>query len=93
VNVAEEPLFALAQALAYLARQVVRTSQRRVRRQLPSTIDVKTFFTFLFYFGHVFTFLNVFLFSKRFFIFLKNDGKVQSGKQVNKTHFQKTATK
>ena len=39
---------------------------------------------FFFYFGHVF---------KRFFIFqtffiLKNVGKVQSGKQVNKKHFQ-----
>jgi len=30
-------------------------------------IDVKTFFTF-FYFGHLFTFLTFFLFSKRFFI-------------------------
>jgi len=34
-----------------------------------------------------FTFYNVFLFSKRFFIF-KNVGKVQSGKQINKKHFQ-----
>jgi len=32
--------------------------------------DVKTVFTF-FYFGHVFTFCNVFLFSRRFFIFKK----------------------
>jgi len=38
-------------------------------------------------FGHVFTFFNVFLFSKRFFI-LKNVGKVLSGKQINKKHFQ-----
>jgi len=30
---------------------------------------------------------NVFLFSKRF-LFLKNVGKVQSGKQINKKHFQ-----
>jgi len=37
-----------------------------------SGIDVKTVF-------------NVFLFSKRFF---KNVGKVHSGKQVNKKHFQ-----
>ena len=36
------------------------------------------------YFGHVF---YVFLFSKRFFI-LKNVGKVQSGKQINKKHFE-----
>jgi len=32
-------------------------------------------------------FHNVFLFSKRFVIF-KNVGKVQSGKQINKKHFQ-----
>ena len=47
-------------------------------------IDVKTF---LFYFGHVFNVFNVFLFSKRFF-YLKNVGKVQSGKQINKKQFQ-----
>jgi len=41
----------------------------------------------LFYFGHVFTFLTFFLFSERF-LFLKNVGKVQSGKQINKKHFQ-----
>ena len=34
-----------------------------------------------------FTFLTFFLFSKRFFIF-KNVDKVQSGKQINKKHFQ-----
>jgi len=45
-------------------------------------IDIKRFFTFL----TVFYFPNVFL-------FLKNVGKVQSGKQVNKKHFQITATK
>jgi len=38
---------------------------------------------FFFYFGHVF---NFFIF-QTFFI-LKNVGKVQSGKQVNKKHFQ-----
>ena len=37
-------------------------------------IDVKTFFTFFFYFPNVF--------------YLKNVGKVQSGKQMNKKHFQ-----
>jgi len=42
-------------------------------------------FTFFKNFGNVF---NVFfLFSERFFIF-KNVGKVQSGKQINKKHFQ-----
>jgi len=34
-----------------------------------------------------FTFFNVFYFSN-VFLFLKNVGKVQSGKQINKKHFQ-----
>jgi len=51
---------------------------------LPWTIDVKTFFYILVTFLR---FLKLFLFSKRFFI-LKNVGKVQSGKQINKKHFQ-----
>jgi len=47
-------------------------------------IDVKTFFCVFFILVTFFTFfINVFLFSKRFFIF-KNVGKVQSGKQINK---------
>ena len=46
-------------------------------------IDVKTFLRF-FYFSPVFTF---FIFPKFFFIF-KNVGRVQSGKQINKKHFQ-----
>jgi len=46
----------------------------------------KVFFAF-FYFGHVFTFLTFFIF-QTFFLFLKNVGKVQSGKQINKKHFQ-----
>jgi len=50
------------------------------------SIDVTNVCTF-FYFGHVFTFLTFFLFSKRF-IFKKNVGKVQSGKHINKKHFQ-----
>jgi len=33
------------------------------------------------------TFFNVFYFSN-VFLFLKNVGKVQSGKQINKKHFQ-----
>jgi len=44
--------------------------------------DVKNFYTF-FYFGHVFTF-----FIYQMFFYLKNVGKVQSGKQINKKHFQ-----
>ena len=55
---------------------------------MTATIDVKTFFTFFFHFGHVFYVFNVFSFSKRVFLFLKNVGKVQSGKQINKKHFQ-----
>ena len=43
--------------------------------------DVKTFFAFFLFWSCCFTFFNV------FFIF-KNVGKVQSGNQVNKKHFQ-----
>ena len=50
-----------------------------------STDVKKRFFTF-FYLGHVFTVLTFFLFSKRFY--LKNAGKVQSGKHINKKHFR-----
>jgi len=50
-----------------------------------TTIDVKK--TFLrFYFGHVFTFFNVFFIFQTFF-YLKNVSKVQSGKQINRKHF------
>jgi len=49
---------------------------------LTLIIDVKNVFL-RFYFGHLF---YVFLFSKR--VLLKNVGKVQSGKQINKKHFQ-----
>jgi len=41
-----------------------------------------------FYFGHVFYVIWRFLFSKRFFLFLKNVRKVQSGKQIHKKYFQ-----
>jgi len=54
----------------------------------PRTIDVKNFFLRFFYFGHVFTFLKRFFYFPNFFLFLKNVGKVQSGKQINKKHFQ-----
>ena len=50
------------------------------------TIDVKTFLRF--YFGHVFYVFKRYLFSKRFFNFFKNVGKVQSDKQINKKYFQ-----
>jgi len=49
-------------------------------------IDVKKFFLRFFLFWSRFIRFNV------FFIF-KNVGKVQSGKQINKKHFQRTATK
>jgi len=64
--------------------QLVQASCRRVCVILR---DVKTFFT-LFYFGHVFTFLMFFFIFQTFFYFYKNVGKVQSGKQTNKKHFQ-----
>jgi len=51
-------------------------------------IDVEKRFLTFFYFDHVFTsFIVFYLFFKRF-LFLKNVGKVQSGKQINKKHFQ-----
>jgi len=51
----------------------------------PCSIDVKNVFTFFI----VVTFLrfNVFFIFQTFKIFL-NAGKVQSGKQINKKHFQ-----
>jgi len=47
-------------------------------------IDVKNVFI---YFGHVFALLTFFNF-RNVFYFSKNVGKVQSGKQINKKHFQ-----
>ena len=47
-------------------------------------IYVKTFL-YVFYYGHVF---NVHFIFQTFFLFFKNVGKVQSGKQINKKHFQ-----
>jgi len=49
-------------------------------------IDVKKRFLTFFYFGHVFYVFDVFIFQT--FFYLKNVGKVQSGKQINKKHFQ-----
>jgi len=47
----------------------------------------KTFFTFFLFWSRFFTFLTFFYFPNVFY-FLKNVGKVQSGKQINKKHFQ-----
>jgi len=49
-------------------------------------IDVKTLFLRFFILVTFYTFFNVFLFSKRFLF--KNVGKVHSGKEINKKHFQ-----
>jgi len=50
-----------------------------------STIDVKkVFYVFLFWSR----FLRCFFYFSNVFLFLKNVGKVQSGKQINKKHFQ-----
>jgi len=55
---------------------------------VPLTIDVKNVFFYVFYFGHVFLrFLTFFLIFQTF-LFLKNVGKVQSSKQINKNYFQ-----
>jgi len=59
---------------------------RRVPLSASISIGVKTFLNVFFsIFAHVFTVLT--FFSNVFFIF-KNAGKVQSGKQINKKHFQ-----
>jgi len=55
--------------------------------RLSQTIVVKKRFLRFFYFGHVFTFLTFFYFPNVFY-FKKKVGKVQSGKQINKKHFQ-----
>jgi len=47
----------------------------------------KTFLRFFFILVMFFTFLTFFIF-QAFFILKKNVGKVQSGKQINKKHFQ-----
>jgi len=51
-------------------------------------IDVKK--RFLRFFKILVTFLRflTFFIFQKYFIFLKNVGKVQSGKQINKKHFQ-----
>jgi len=50
------------------------------------SIDVKNVFTFFLFWSRFFTFVTFFIFQK--FLFLKNVGKVQSGKQIHKKHFQ-----
>jgi len=56
-------------------------------RGVGGAIDVKKRFFAFFLFWSRFMFLNVFFIFRTFFIF-KNVGKVQSGKQINKKHFQ-----
>ena len=50
-------------------------------------IDAKKRFLRFFILVTFLRFLTFFIF-QTFFIFLKNVGKVQSGKQINKKHFQ-----
>jgi len=57
-----------------------------VRGCTPKIIDENNFF-YVFYIGHFLRFKVFFIF-QTFFIFKKNVGKVQSGKQINKKHFQ-----
>jgi len=52
-------------------------------------MDVKTFLTFFFYFGHVFLrYFNDFLFSKRLFLFKKTLAKFRAATRLTKKHFQ-----
>jgi len=66
--------------------------QRKIKKTPPGVYgasfatDVKNRF-YVFWSRTFFTFFNVFSYSKRF-LFKKNVGKVQSGKQINKKHFQ-----
>jgi len=50
-------------------------------------IDVKDVYLRFLFWSRFLRFLTFFLFSQPFFIY-KNVGKVQSGKQINKKHFQ-----
>ena len=52
-----------------------------------STIDVNDVFYVFYILVTFFYVFDLFLFSERF-LFLKNVGKVQSGKHINKKHFQ-----
>ena len=54
-------------------------------RPVLGAIDVTSVF-YICYFGHVFTFFNVYF--PNVFYLKKNVGKVQSSKQINKKHFQ-----
>ena len=57
-------------------------------------IDVKkNLFSVFKNFGHVFYVFNVFLNFQTFFYFKKNVDKVQSGKQIDKKHFQNNSNK
>jgi len=47
----------------------------------------KRFFTFFLFWSRFFLFLNALYFPNLFYL-KKNVGKVQSGKQINKKHFQ-----
>jgi len=53
-------------------------------------IDEKTFFTFFLFWSRFYVFKVFFIFQT---FYLKNAGKVQSGKHINKKHFKITATK
>jgi len=68
----------------YFAHRAGAQRQEFLHWQVPieTVIDVKKRFLTFFYFCHVLNLFDVFLFSKRFY--LKNVGKVQSGKQINK---------
>jgi len=55
----------------------------------PCSIDVKKrFFNVFLFWSRFCEFLKHFFIFQTLFIFTKNVGKVQSGKQINKKHFQ-----
>jgi len=70
---------AIAATLSFLFIVAAEQNRPTALRGPRQSVDVKTF-------------LRFFLFSK-LFLFLKNVGNVQSGKQINKKHFQNNSNK
>jgi len=62
----------------------------QIKLRLLRTIDVKNVF-YVFYFGHVFTFLTFFSFSERF-LFKKTLAKFRAASRLTRSTFKITAT-
>jgi len=53
-----------------------------------NNVDVENVFYVFFLFWSLFNVFNVFFIFQTFFLFLKDVGNVQSGKEINKKHFE-----